>query len=257
MRIWPSQSTRHEAEGRIDVVVDDRQVEAVALGDRAPSSARRRRRADRRRGGCRAPRIASRSMHVAEVADVGVEVVVPVRRRRRAAPARSGMRLHALQAGLEQLVGALPRSSRVTSVSAGPPLGGLYLKPPSSGGLCDGVMTMPSARPLRAAAVVGEDRVRDRRRRRVLVVLGDHHLDAVGRQHLERAGEGRLRQRVRVDAEEQRAVDVLRRAVLADRLGDGEDVPFVEARGRTTSRDGRRCRTPRAAPAPRDRARSV
>ena len=35
----------------------------------------------------------------------------------------------------------------MTSVSAGPPLGGLYLKPPSSGGLCDGVTTMPSARP--------------------------------------------------------------------------------------------------------------
>ena len=34
---------------------------------------------------------------------------------------------------------------RVTSVSAGPPLGGLYLKPPSSGGLCDGVTTTPSA----------------------------------------------------------------------------------------------------------------
>ena len=35
----------------------------------------------------------------------------------------------------------------VASVSAGPPLVGLYLKPPSSGGLCDGVITMPSARP--------------------------------------------------------------------------------------------------------------
>ena len=34
----------------------------------------------------------------------------------------------------------------VMSVSAGPPFVGLYLKPPSSGGLCDGVMTMPSAR---------------------------------------------------------------------------------------------------------------
>jgi hypothetical protein len=31
--------------------------------------------------------------------------------------------------------------------SAGPPLVGLYLKPPLSGGLWDGVMTMPSARP--------------------------------------------------------------------------------------------------------------
>lgn len=33
----------------------------------------------------------------------------------------------------------------VTSESAGPPWVGLYLNPPSSGGLCDGVMTMPSA----------------------------------------------------------------------------------------------------------------
>ena len=33
-------------------------------------------------------------------------------------------------------------------VSAGPPDGGLYLKPPSSGGLCEGVITTPSASPL-------------------------------------------------------------------------------------------------------------
>src|SRR5690625_809688 len=34
----------------------------------------------------------------------------------------------------------------VASVSAGPPCGGLYLKPPSRGGLCEGVTTIPSAR---------------------------------------------------------------------------------------------------------------
>ena len=34
----------------------------------------------------------------------------------------------------------------VMSVPAGPPSGGLYLKPPSGGGLCDGVTTIPSAR---------------------------------------------------------------------------------------------------------------
>ena len=36
----------------------------------------------------------------------------------------------------------------VTAPSAGPPVGGLYLNPPSSGGLCEGVMTMPSASPV-------------------------------------------------------------------------------------------------------------
>src|SRR6187399_2127176 len=35
----------------------------------------------------------------------------------------------------------------VASDPAGPPSGGLYLKPPSRGGLCDGVTTMPSASP--------------------------------------------------------------------------------------------------------------
>src|SRR5437588_8868474 len=35
----------------------------------------------------------------------------------------------------------------VMPTSAGPPFGGLYLKPPSSGGLCDGVMTKPSPNP--------------------------------------------------------------------------------------------------------------
>ena len=38
-------------------------------------------------------------------------------------------------------------TQRVMSVSAGPPFGGLYLKPPSAGGLCDGVITTPSAKP--------------------------------------------------------------------------------------------------------------
>ena len=47
-------------------------------------------------------------------------------------------------------ISSLARSAitDVASVSAGPPWGGLYLNPPSLGGLCDGVTTMPSASPL-------------------------------------------------------------------------------------------------------------
>ena len=43
---------------------------------------------------------------------------------------------------------ALAWMTPVVIVSAGPPSGGLYLNPPSSGGLCEGVMTTPSANPL-------------------------------------------------------------------------------------------------------------
>jgi hypothetical protein len=71
--------------------------------------------------------------------------------------------------------------------------------------------------------------MRDHRRRRVFIALGDHRFDAVGGQHFERGGTGRRGQRVRVQPEEQRAVDALLAPVQADRLRDGEHVVFVEA----------------------------
>ena len=107
-------------------------------------------------------------------------------------------------------------------------IGGLYLNPPLSGGLWDGVITMPSASPVVRPSVVAEDGVRHCGRRCVLVVLGEHHVDAVCRQHLEGGGAGRHRQCVRVEAEEQRAVNALSLAVAADGLADREHVPFVE-----------------------------
>ena len=57
-----------------------------------------------------------------------------------------------------------------------------------------------------APGVVGEDRVRDRRRRGVLIALCEHHLHAIGGQYLERAHARRLRQGMRIDAQEERPV---------------------------------------------------
>jgi hypothetical protein len=42
----------------------------------------------------------------------------------------------------------IPTIQPVTSLSAGPPLGGLHLNPPLPGGFCEGVVTMPSASPV-------------------------------------------------------------------------------------------------------------
>ena len=134
----------HERERRIDRVVDDLDRQPVALARSAPS----RRRAAPPSGSTprRRPleRIASMSTTVAQVVDVGRDVVVPVRRRRRQ---RLAQRSRAGPRGCRRRAARWrpSRSPPVTSVSAGPPWGGLYLKPPSSGGLCDGVITMPSA----------------------------------------------------------------------------------------------------------------
>ena len=130
---------RHEAEGRVDLVVGDRQVQAVALGDRRPvGDARAAERVDAEAQ----PAVADRREvdDGGQVVDVGRDVVVA---------------MHACSRSCVRLTSRSPPSSSalasrwiqpVTSVSAGPPWGGLYFTPPSWGGLCDGVTTMPSAR---------------------------------------------------------------------------------------------------------------
>ncbi len=79
-----------------------------------------------------------------------------------------------------------------------------------------------------AAAVVGEDGMRDRRGRGVVIVLCQHDIDPVGGENLERTGQGRLGERMRVDTQEERTVGFLLSAVEANGLGDGQDVPLVK-----------------------------
>src|SRR4029077_1925951 len=56
----------------------------------------------------------------------------------------------------------------------------------------------------------------------------EHHHDAIRRKHLQGAGERRLRQRMSVHSKKQRPLDLLQFAVIADRLGDGENMPLIE-----------------------------
>jgi len=103
----------------------------------------------------------------------------------------------------------------------------LYLKPPLSGGLCDGVMTMPSARPAVRARCKQGSRAKPPASGE-FPAAGDHGFHAVRRQHFQCGFERGLRQRMRVDADVKRPVDILLAAVFADRLGNRQHVPFVE-----------------------------
>ena len=80
-----------------------------------------------------------------------------------------------------------------------------------------------------APAVVGENRMRYDRGWRIFILLRDHDIHPVGRQHLQRAGKSRHRKRVRVHTEKQRAIDLLLPAIQANSLTDGENMPFVES----------------------------
>ena len=68
----------------------------------------------------------------------------------------------------------------------------------------------------------------DRRGRCVFVVGRQHDIDAMGGQHLEAACTGGLRQRMGVDAEEERPTDIVSPTVIAYRLRDGEHVRLIE-----------------------------
>ena len=80
----------------------------------------------------------------------------------------------------------------------------------------------------RTPAIVSENGVRNYGRRRVAVIGVDHHRDVVRDEHLQRGDEGRSGQGMGVDAEEQRAAYSMLLAIEADRLGDRHDVRLVE-----------------------------
>ena len=77
-----------------------------------------------------------------------------------------------------------------------------------------------------AATVVDEDSPRDDWRRCYTVVALDDGLHPVGGQDLERGALRRSREGVRVFPHVQRAIGALAATVVADGLGDGQDVGF-------------------------------
>jgi hypothetical protein len=94
---------RHEAKGRVHQLIDHAQVQAVALGDAAPVAyARASERVD-----TEAQARAANDVeidHVAQVLDVGIQVVMAVCGRGTQG-ARKGHALHALELGFQQRVG--------------------------------------------------------------------------------------------------------------------------------------------------------
>ena len=101
-------------------------------------------------------------------------------------PAGHGHRECAARHADRPSIRALARSSihLVTSVSAGPPCGGLYLNAAVLRRIVRGRDDDAVGEAARPAAVVGEDGVGDDRSRRIAAIPIDHDLDAIGREHL-------------------------------------------------------------------------
>src|SRR4051812_27951008 len=79
-----------------------------------------------------------------------------------------------------------------------------------------------------AATVVGDDSVRNNGRRREAALRVHTDRDAIGCKNSECGFECRFTQTMRIDPEEQRAVDAVFAANVADCLSRGRDVRLVE-----------------------------
>ena len=202
----------------------------VPLTDRAPVARRWPRRADPRRSGRRRAAIARQVDDALEGGDVARRGSRTARCVRAERPLRTGS---ACTPARPAASSALARSwiHRVTSVSAGPPSGGLYLNPPSAGGLCDGVTTTPSAGGAGPAAVVRRGSRARSPGSACSPPRASHSTCTSFAASTSSAVTVRgLGERVGVGAEEQRPADALRVPVLADRLGGRDDVVLVERR---------------------------
>ncbi len=210
----------------IDPVVDDLQIEAMAIGDRLPV---REARATQRIDAQPDPR-AGDLVEVddrRQLPDIGGAVVVPVSPVDRVVERQA---LDSLHAGAQQLVRRVLDLARDVGVGRAA-VGRVVLEPAVLGRVVrrrdyDAVGARATAGVV--GHVVGQDRVRDRRRRREPALGVDLDVHAAGHEHLHRGPERRLGQRVRVAPEEQGPVDPLGGAVPDDRLADREDVILGE-----------------------------
>ena len=223
---------RHEPPGGVHERVDDGEVEAVPLGDGAPVVDGR---TAQRVGADPDPRRPDGVdvEDAREVVDVGAEEVVGLHR-----GAGPGERhpLHPVEPRADVGVGGRGDDLRRVGVGRAA-VRRVVLEATVRGRVVrgrddDAVREPAPGRHVGDAgdlpAVRHEDGVRHRRRRRVAVGGVDEHGDVVGDEHLERARPRRLGEAVGVAADEQWSVVALLAAVVADRLGRGEDVCLVE-----------------------------
>ena len=220
----------HEPELRVDGGVADRKVKPKTLRDRRPvgdTGSAERIDAQPEAGFADGRHVD----HRVKVANIGPDEIVG-----RCARARSLERhaLYRLPTGRQQPIRFRPDPAghvRVRRTS----VGRVVLEAAVLGwvvrrGDHDPVRQTIAAAQVAPAPVVGEDRVRDHRGRRVPIDGIDPNTHVMRREHLQCRSERRLRQGVRVPADEQRAVRPLRLSVAADRLRRCDDVRLVERR---------------------------
>ena len=215
----------HEREGGIHLRVHHLDVESVHRVDRLPVVHRGA--AERIDRECEA-RCADRVEvdDIAQIVHVGQREVFAMRRRR-AQRRVDRDPLHVGVGAAQEVVGAVLHPARHVGVG-GPAVRRVVLEAAVGRWVVRGRHDDAVGEVRRAAAVVDEDRARDRGRRGEAVVALDHSFHDIRREHLERGALRGRGERVGVLAQVERPVDALLAPVVADRLGDREDVRFRE-----------------------------
>lgn len=225
MRMMPSWSQVHKAEGLIDGIVHQRQIQLVVLRHALPVGDAGT--AKRIHAQFQAGTLDSRHVdHLNQAFDIRLHQVFGVQVA--AVPGLvQRLALNAFQLLRQQFVGALFDHRRQVGVGRA-----AVRRVVLDAAVFRWVMGRRNDDAVglhAAAAVVAQNGVRYRRRWREAVVFLHDHIDAVGGQHFQHGNEGRLGQRMGVFAHVARAGGALLMTNFGDRLSDGEDVRFVKA----------------------------
>ena len=164
--------------------------------------------------------------HIAEVLDIGRDEIVPVNVRRLAGAIERNP-LDAAQHVLEQRVGVLLDHAGDVGVGRAA-IGRVIFEAAIFRRIVRRRDHHAIGQAAVAAAIIGEDGVRDHRGRRKTVLRVDHHIDFIGGEHFQRAGQCRFGERMGVDTDEQRPGDAGLAAIVAYALRHRQDVGFIE-----------------------------
>ena len=215
----------HEREGRIDLRVDHRDIQPVGRIDRLPvmhGSAAQRVDRQLEAGGANGVHVDD----VAQIVDIGTEQIFLMGR----ACAYGGGEAHPPDARIavaQQFVGTGRNPLRDVHVGRAA-IGRIVLEPTVLWWVVRRRDDDAVGEAVGAAVIVHQDRPRDDRSWRHAVVALNDGLDVVGCQDLQRRALSRPGNGMCVLAHEERTAGAVRLPVVADRLGDGEDVGFGE-----------------------------
>ena len=221
----------HEPPCGVHQRIHHRQIQLVGLGNRPPIIHRRTTHGVRTNA---QPRLPDHIQihHIRQIRHIGVHIVVF--RGLGIQHPRHAHSLDVLQAAAQQIISTLRNPVRGIRVGRAT-IGRIIFKPTIPRRIMRrrnhnavGTLRIGASHPTRQARIIGQNRMRHRRRRGIAAPVVDKHLHVISQQHLHGGNLRRLAQRMRIPPNKNRATNTLRITVIHNGLRGCQNMVLVK-----------------------------